>query len=293
MSERATIALPPGRLISGSMTEINKTDYQGRDLPENKWNRYIGVAISKVDQPGVPTGLFNGVPTAGITDLLTKIWQFGCAAVAQQPHVLAHAQKFLSDPNANFAWKISDGDKPNKKGKLNPNAAGCWVFNFQTTLPIAACDNLNKTIDPALVKRGFYVDVAASLSWNKLTDDNAGIYLNPDIVRLLGYGPEIFGGPDADTAFAGQAAVLPPGASALPVAGVGAGAPGLPGVGGASAGGLPGVGATGGGQTLPTASHGSLPGVGGGLPGVGMAGAQPFHQAGVAPGGGGLPPGIG
>jgi hypothetical protein len=54
---------------------------------------------------------------------------------------------------------------------------------------------------------------------NGATGAQAGIYLNPNIVRLLGFGERIMSGPTPDQAFADRPAALPAGASATPVAG--------------------------------------------------------------------------
>lgn len=283
---RFNFVLPPGRLIAGHVVEQNKTDYQNRPLTEDKWYRYIGVAVRK-DQLG---GSVNGQPVENVTALLTAMYQFGCMSVQQYPAVYARAQQFLA---GDFSWKIKDGDLPNKEGKKSENAAGCFVFHMQTTLPIAACDSKNVTMDPAGIKRGYYVDVAGSMAWNNLSDNNAGVYMNPQIVRLLAFGPEIIGGPDAATAFAGvNVSNLPPGASAVPIgagpsAGApGAGLPGLPGVGGAAPAGLPGVGV----PAAPMGGATGLPGAMGGLPPGTASPISGFHQG---PGAGGLPPGIG
>ena len=74
---------------------------------------------------------------------------------------------------------------------------------------------------------GFYVDD----NYNGNIDGTAGIYLNVQAIRRLGFGDSIGQEVKASSAFAGVAAVLPPGASVMPQAGSpmpGMGMPGMP-----------------------------------------------------------------
>jgi hypothetical protein len=76
------------------------------------------------------------------------------------------------------------------------------------------------------------VDIAGSVALNGLTDNNAGIYMNPGVVRLVAEGEEIVGGIDPQAVFANHAAPmqLPPGARPLgsaPTLPAGSGMPGV------------------------------------------------------------------
>jgi len=66
------------------------------------------------------------------------------------------------------------------------------------------------------IKCGDYVNV--QLTINSHTGVNAGLYLNPNAVQFLGYGPEIINAPSADVIFGTQAPQMPQGASATPLA---------------------------------------------------------------------------
>lgn len=232
--------LPPGRMVGGSMHELQTKDQQGRD--REKPGLYFAVAVPKTE----PT-------IAGILQTISQVaWQHyqNVASIADQ------LKQGLSAPN--FAWKVEDGDAPKHAGR--EGYAGCWVFRFSTSIiPIKTGDSQDNPIDPTTIKCGFYIDVLGSCAVNGLTDKNAGVYLNPNGVRLLGYGKEIQIGPSIAQMFANRQASLPPGASALPVtSGPPAGAPApinQPPAGGAPALGGPGFAA----GVTPPPAPGALP----------------------------------
>lgn len=125
-------------------------------------------------------------------------------------------------PHPTFSWKIEDGDSavPNKKGKLNRDREGFpghWILKFRSGfLPKTYNADGSLAIPADQIKCGYYVQVNCSVAGN--TGDSPGVYLNPNMVALSGYGEEIIAGPDASEAGFG-AAPLPPGASATPVGG--------------------------------------------------------------------------
>lgn len=130
-----------------------------------------------------------------------------------------------------FTMKLKDGDGIDDNGKQNAEKegfAGHWVVSFASSyspkVVRPAGNGVWETVtDPAALKRGYYVRVAGSATGNDSTD-TPGLYVNLDMVEIVGYGPEIVSGPDAATVF-GQPAALPPGASATPIAGPGPAAP--------------------------------------------------------------------
>jgi hypothetical protein len=125
-------------------------------------------------------------------------------------------------PHPTFSWKIEDGDSviPNKKGKKNADREGFpghWILKFRSGfLPKTYNADGSLSIPADQIKCGYYVQVNCSVAGN--TGDSPGVYLNPNMVALSGYGLEIIAGPDASEAGFG-AAPLPPGASATPVGG--------------------------------------------------------------------------
>lgn len=191
--------LPPGRMVGGSTHEPQTKDMQGRD--RDKPALYIAVAVPKTDPR--------------VNDILVIIRNAALSFYANNPTIKAQIDMGLAAHN--FAWKVSDGDS--EKERTRPGRAGCWIFHFSTSFESIQCgDSQNNQIDPKLIKPGYYIDVSASVKANELLDKNAGVFLNPRGVRLLGYGEEIPIGQTIGQMFADVPAALPPGASALPVA---------------------------------------------------------------------------
>lgn len=213
MADQFSALTPGGRFIWGSITERATHDYDNNPYEPGKGPFQFGLAIAK-NAPGV-------------NDLLGALYQVAVSGYPNKPGIAARIlNEYQSGfTRGDFAFKIKDGDKPNAEGVVNPNSAGCWVFAFSTMLPIKATHyNIipgipnNAEIDPKEVYRGSYVDVHLSSSPNGKEDRTAGIYLNPNAVRLLGHGERIVGGITTEQAFGNAPApVVPVGASAMPV----------------------------------------------------------------------------
>jgi hypothetical protein len=278
---------PLGRLVRGSLTERQTTDYDGNPYEDGKGPFELGFAVRKDD------------PHIG--GLLGKIYAHAKAGYASKPHIIQKMDiEWQSGFSAgSFRYKVRDGDKPNKEGRINENTVGHWVFNlssylaFKTTyvtnygLPkfknAQGVDyEPNTEIPPALIKIGDYAHVNIGTRINEKEDHTAGLFMNINAVILAAHGPAITGGIDLKTATSGLEAMmgaLPPGASVVPVAGAPA-STGLPAVAGnvapvAAANALPVPGGAPATQAaLPTASPTNvaphetfLAGPGGGLPG--------------------------
>lgn len=198
---------PVGRIVQGELwkqrpRKDNKTGQNVKDAAGNdRMQRYFAVAIPK--QPGHQH--WNQ------TDWGRQVWDEG---------VRAH-QQFAQHPS--FSWKIEDGDSqvPNKKMRRNCDREGHpghWILKFSTELsdPIPTYNaNGSATMPGEAFKPGNYVEVFASVKGN--TGETAGVYLNPLMVALAGYGEPI--ATEADPSEAGfGTSPLPPGASAVPLA---------------------------------------------------------------------------
>lgn len=189
------------------------------------------------------------------------IWTTGNAA---WPALCNNAEKYITLPT--FAWKIEDGDDTTPKGEKQtrncdkPGHPGHWIVHLKTwKIPsVHTPDGLQTLADRSVIKRGFYVQVAGSVSGNAQAG-KPGVYINHDMVAYVPTeGAEEIrggGGGDAKTVGFGRGA-LPSGVVAAPLSAAAAtfaGAPRLP-----TAGALPQVG-------LPAAAA-ARPAVPAGLP---------------------------
>lgn len=154
------------------------------------------------------------------TDWGQKIWAEGNRAHPQFA------------PHPTFSWKIEDGDSviPNKKGKKNCDREGFpghWIIKLRSGFPPKTYNaNGSEMLPPESFKPGNYAQVNISVAGN--TGDSPGVYINPLMAALAGYGTEIVTGPDVADAGFGQGTVLPAGASSVPVGGFTPAAPGAP-----------------------------------------------------------------
>lgn len=203
LSER--IITPVGRFVSGSLTEKRTTDYEGRIKPEDKQQYEFGFAIRKDD--------------AEINACLGAVHAHATTEFSAHPQISAIIGQFDFGVRG-FSWKIADGSKPDQKGNVNKNTVDCWVIYFKTSWAIPCVDASNATIPAEDFKRGFFGVVAFKVQGNDLFNDHAGIYMNPEILKMVAHGNEITGSVDAETAFKDHVvpATLPPGASLTPVA---------------------------------------------------------------------------
>ena len=202
---------PVGRMIMGSLSVPQTKDADGKPLVVKS-----GADIGKPTQK-----FFFAVAYPKTPGLHWSQEEWG-----KQPWAIGHAAFPGIAQAPTFSWKVDDGDStiPNKKGKRmsdNPNCKGCWVVFFSQPSPIA-CYHYRRTdgqaagtpFDPKGINAGDYVQVAAMIRGNG-SSQNPGIYMNPQMVDLVGYGERIVQGADPTTAGFGTAA-LPAGASAMP-----------------------------------------------------------------------------
>ncbi len=219
MTDPVRFHTPVGRFVSGDMTTKRDKDLNGRPVDPDKQRYEFGLAISKQEP--------------GMQHVFTTMAQAAKDGYATRPDIQQRVDAWFQTLSG-YSMKISDGDKPAAStGKVNENTAGHWVMWFSTALDIKACDQFGQHIPIDTIKRGYFIDVAASVNVNNLTDHNAGLYLNPDAVRLIAEGDVIAGGVDLDTVMANAPAVptvLPPGARPIGASGMVPNAPVVPGV---------------------------------------------------------------
>lgn len=245
-----SVLFPVGRIVQGSPGRYNESkprpgeavkvyrtgEHTGQPL--RSW--FFAVAIPKLpgqshwSQPVLPAGVTPGTKDADMYAWGQKILQVG-----------ANAFPTLYQ-GRDFSWKVEDGDDPtpNKRGRKNAETEGFpghWIVKFSTSAwngircYSREAGQMKQLEDPTVIKTGYYVQVSGTVDGNGVkpgTSDTPGVYMNPDLVLLAGFGAEIYNGPDAEEAFGGVTAALPAGASAtplgvsaMPVAGLPVGAP--------------------------------------------------------------------
>jgi hypothetical protein len=187
-----------GRLVQGDVFEPQTKNMNGGPLTnlrgEPKIQYFIAVACPKSDPKTVATyQRIQEIAVAGFPGGETQL--------------------------PNFAWKVLDGDQHPNNTKIG--FPGCYVFRLATGFQPKAYTQggASQIVDPAQIKRGYFIRAAFTCAPNG-NQKKPGVYLNTELVELIGYGEEINNGPDA-AALLGAAgvAVLPAGASATPVAG--------------------------------------------------------------------------
>ena len=135
--------------------------------------------------------------------------------------------------------------------------------------------------DPSEIKRGYYVTVPFSTSANGNMDHTAGVYLNPQTVCLVGFGPEIVGGPSLEQQLgAGPGAYVPAGMTQTPQLPSGAAPAPTP-----APAGMPAPATVGNGSGMPTPAASGMPTA------TGSGGEPPAYGGYMAPPakGGGMP----
>ena len=201
---------PVGRLISGDPWTKQTTDQNNRPIPPEKQSFWFAVAIEK--------------NAPGMNEMLGLMFKAAQAGYGQAPHIMAQINMGLAATA--FSWKIADGDEMRANPTTGQQEArwkhgrGCWVVKFSTTLPIASAKFMGGVptyCDPSEIKRGYFVTVPFSTSANGNQDHTAGVYLNPQTVCLVGFGPEIVGGPSLEQQLgAGPGAYMPAGMTQTP-----------------------------------------------------------------------------
>lgn len=226
---------PVGRLVQGDLYTPNTKDAEGRPLTikhgpsagQARVDYYVALAIPKV--PGQHWAS---------SDWGSKIWQAGHAFMAAAGQVPA------------FAWKVRDGDSttPNRKGRKpceQEGFPGHWILGCSSGFAPKIYTLVGQR-EPLLVEQkdavnlGDYVQINGNVDGNG-SQQQPGVFVNMNMVCLVGYGQRIVIGPDVASAGFGGAP-LPAGASLTPPAGFSPPtAPAIPGMPAAPAMGYPSV----------------------------------------------------
>lgn len=212
--------IPASRWIFGSLTEKVTTDKDGRPITDPAKHYYmIAVAVPK---------LINGVQNPELGAAVGAPFQAAMNFYGNHPGIGPLVQQGLA---GSFKFKIDDGDTTMNKDRTGLRwgeyGKGCYVFKLRSNFPIKTANAQNVEIAASEIKCGYFVDIAGSSSANELLDNNAGVYLNANVVRMIGYGAEITSSIDPAKAF-GSVYTGPslPGMSTMPLAPASAGLPG-------------------------------------------------------------------
>jgi hypothetical protein len=230
MSEAKSMLTPTGRIVYGDLYKAQEKDADGKPrVIKNGPNAgqpapqfAFGLAIPKT--PGV---FWWSEPWGQI---------IYSQAVAAFPQAVATAVAEIQagrDGSKFFAFKVMDGDStiPNKKGRKpcdREGYPGHWVISFASLYQprVFNRDGSQALVEPGHVKTGYYVQVEGTVAGND-SSQNPGVFINPRMVAMQGFGAEIVSGPDASSVgFGGGPA--PAGMSTTPPGGMPA-APGAPG----------------------------------------------------------------
>jgi hypothetical protein len=230
---REAFSTPVGRLVQGDCFAPQTKDQQGNlrvfksgpNVGQPNPQFFISVAFPKID-PQNPA--LQNQEFAAFYALLDRV------ARAEWPSLFPTPGQPSVNPM--FTMKVKDGDGIDRNGKSNATKEGFpghWIVSFASAYAPKVVRETSPGVwetltDPASVKRGYFVRVAGSATGND-SPNTPGIYVNLDMVALIGYGPEIVSGPDAATAF-GAPAAMPAGVSAVPIGGAMPAAPGAPGI---------------------------------------------------------------
>ena len=212
--ERKQILFPVGRLVGGSLYEPREKDAEGKPL-----------VIKNGPNAGQPrVDFYVGVAYAKVAGQAWHATEWGAAMLAAG--AAAFPQQYQ---NADFAWKVEDGDSTvkNRKGlgrAPNENAdwRGHWIVKFSGGYAPKAYQRLaaggySDVLPEDFVNLGDFIQVAGNVAGNGSTSQ-PGVFVNHGMILFAAYGTRITLGPDAATVFgAGPAAALPAGASLTPV----------------------------------------------------------------------------
>lgn len=201
---------PVGRLVQGDCFVGNDKDRKGiayviktgpnAGKPTKKF--YFGVAFPKLLANGMPNEEFNTFYRA-----VTDVARTGYPQFFNGPIDPLTGKPGCTHPR--MALKIADGDGSDEDGKPNNQKegfAGHWVVKFGGSFAprcfaVGKFQPEQQLQDPSTIKRGYFVAVSGTCEPN-IGSDVPGVYMNGNLVALVGSGPVIVSGPDASEAFA-------------------------------------------------------------------------------------------
>lgn len=238
---------PIGRIVQGNGLVGNPQFVTGTQTPklgkngQQQVNWYVTVAFDKANPK--TNEMIVAIQTEAAR-LYPGLFPYGYQPVARadtQPPI--HAGGCIRN---DFAFKIKDGDGYDANGKahaLKEGWKGCWVVTISTyagAMRIVNGLTGNSAITevgtgPNHIKTGDFVVCCLDIDsngWKGEPNSKPGIFVNPDLLQLVGYGDPIISGPNPDEMLKGAAAAIggyvPAGMSTTPTTAALPGAVGLP-----------------------------------------------------------------
>lgn len=206
--------LPVGRIVEGHpMVPQNKTNFQTNQNVLDKDGKPIIQYRCKI---AYAKDVF-------LRDVLPYLYREAATAYPANP------QTGVPNVSRDFAWKFVDGDSNEcpKRSKVPYNARegypGCYVLTISTEAFMPKVFKYENgsffAVEENQLKTGDYV--VANVDVKVHTNNDGGLYINPNGFNLVGYGTAIAsqGGINPEQAFGNQQYQLPPGASSAPVGG--------------------------------------------------------------------------
>lgn len=186
-------------IVKGRIVWASGDLFKGK--PQTEYNSRTPKLDQKTGQQAVQYGFGLAVPKAELADPANgALW------------VGMHEEAFTLFPSRqippSFAMKYKDGDnsvdEAGKSYSLREGYPGCLVFALTTYQPIRYFrweNGQNIQVDSG-IKCGDYVEVLVSIkSHPAVGNGKAGLYLNPNCVRYVAPGKEIFNAPSGDQVF--------------------------------------------------------------------------------------------
>lgn len=228
---------PIGRIVQGNPLVGNPQTIQNTNTPKlgkdntQLVNWYANVAFDKANPKTMEmiTAIFTEAAR-----LYPALFPFGYQAAARTdtaPPI--HAGGCI---RSDFAFKLKDGDGYDTNGKphaLKEGWKGCWIVQISTYAGAMRVVNgltANSPITevgsgPNHIKTGDFAICCLDIKTNGWAGDGQskpGIFMNPDLLQLVGYGDAIVSGPNPDEMLKDAAAAaggyVPAGMSATPSA---------------------------------------------------------------------------
>lgn len=235
---------PIGRIVQGNPLVGNPQTIQNTNTPKlgkdgnQQVNWYANVAFDKANPKTkeMITAIFTEAAR-----IYPALFPFGYQAAARAdtaPPI--HAGGCI---RSDFAFKLKDGDGYDANGKPHANKEGWkghWIVQISTYAGAMRVVNGLKGnapitelgTGPDFIKCGDFVICCLDIKTNGWAGDaqsKPGIFMNPDLLQLVGYGDPIVSGPNADEMLKDAAAAtggyVPAGMSTTPTVAA------LPGVG--------------------------------------------------------------